>query len=265
MLEEGTREEGMQKLFATSSVVFLFTYQGDQFPESFTKIAMQMQADATFAAIKGSAPSLAKLEQGKKIKYMVQALSSGINAPDEGIPKIEDFIKNNNYPLVSSLDSHNFKHLGSLNKLMVIAIVDYKDTTASKKMINELDAAASAMSLSDTDKFIFGHLDGVQWKMFAKQYDAAVTSLLLLDLAKDVYHTTAANTDTREAISAILTSYLDGSAIMKKVPTKGFFTDIQKKLTDYYPYSLLCLVPIALIILSLLVQYPDDTKKSKKD
>lgn len=259
-------------LYASSPVIFLFTYEGGDFPASFAKVAKQMQAEATFAAVQtvtgGTGPSLAKLESGKKVRYMVPAPNPAAAAESLAVKAIEEFVKDHNRPLLSALDSHNFKLLGSLNRMMVIAIVDYMDAAASQRLIRELEATASAMALDEADRFVFGHLDGVQWKLFAKQYDASVNSLLLLDLGKDIYHTTIGTTATEltsASIAALLASVAAGSVTMKKVPTKGFFTDMQKKLADYYPYSLLCLVPVVLVLLSFFIQYPDDTKKSKKE
>ena len=259
-------------LYASSQVVFLFTYEGEELPTAFAKVAKQMQAEATFAAVRSvtgdGAPSLAKLESGQKVQYMMPAPNTAAATESSAVAAIEEFVKDHNHPLLSALDSHNFKQLGSLKRMMVIAIVDYKDTAASQGLIRELEAAASAMAIDEADRFVFGHLDGVQWKIFAKQYDATVTSLLLLDLAKDIYHTTVATTTTEltsTSIAALLASVVAGTATMKKVPAKGFFTDMQKKLADYYPYSLLCLVPVVLVLLSFFIQYPDDTKKTKNE
>ena len=265
-LQLETRDAQLEQLYSSSQVVFLLTYpRGTSVPALFKTFAKQYQAQATFSAVEeGTEISFSKLEKGKHSKRM---LIDGINwsSPDAHISKLEEFLLRNNHPLISSLDSHNFKQLGNLKRLMVIAVVDYKDSGASKKLMSELDRTATELTLEHAEHFVFGHLDGVQWKIFVKQYEASVPALLLLDLAKEQYHTTLVGKDfTASSISSILTNYIQGSVTMKAVPSKGFFEDIKKKFSDFYPYSLLALVPIFLLIASFLVYYPEDSKTKKE-
>jgi hypothetical protein len=190
-------EAHLKDLLNTSPVVFVLrttttpgsssgsSFSGD-IPSLFQAVAKQNQAQATFAVIQSSALSFSKVESGKHTKYMnIDGIEWG-NTANKDIDRLGEFVKGNNYPLVASLDSHNFKHLGSLKRTMVIAVVDYKDAGQSKKLLGDLDAAATTLPLEQAENFVFGHLDGVQWKGFVKQYEAKVPALLLLDIAKEL-------------------------------------------------------------------------------
>ena len=271
-------EANLKDLLNTSPVVFVLrttTTTGSsgssssrEIPSLFQAVAKQNQAQATFAVIQssgGMALSFSKVEGGKHTKYMnIDGIDWG-NTANNDMDRLGDFVKGNNYPLVASLDSHNFKHLGSLKRTMVIAVVDYKDAGQSKKLLDDLDAAATTLPLEQAENFVFGHLDGVQWKGFVKQYEAKVPALLLLDIAKEKYHTTLCDKDfSADSITSILAGLTSGNVTMKATPSKGFLQDIKKKLVDYYPYSLLCLLPIVLIIVSMLLYYPDESKAKKE-
>lgn len=267
-------EASLKDLLKTSPVVFVLitttSGSGDSVvPSLFQAVAKQNQAQATFAVIQSSQTtdlSFSKVESGKHTKYMnIGGIDWG-NAATNDMDRLGEFVKGNNYPLVASLDSHNFKHLGSLKKTMVIAVVNYKDTAGqSKKLLDDLDAAATSLPLEQAENFVFGHLDGVQWKGFVKQYEAKVPALLLLDVAKEKYHTTLCDKDfSADSIASILAGLTSGNVTMKATPSKGFFQDIKKKLVDYYPYSLLCFLPMVLIIVSMLLYYPDESKAKKE-
>ena len=286
LLQDQTREDQLAELFGASSpVVFLLTFPQTAggvgnvvVPGLFETLAKKQQAQATFAAAVASsgdqkAPSFAKLEKGRRAKVMPLAESlDWASSSSSDISKLEDFVAANNHPLVSALDSHNFKALGSLNRLMVIAVVDYADAGASKKLLQDLDAAAATLPVEQADQFVFGHLDGVQWKAFVKQYEAKVPALLLLDWAsggggKETFHTTLCDEAAgfgQASITTILTGIKDGSISMKTVPSKGIVDDLQKKFMDYAPYSFLCIIPVVLLVVSCLLQFPDDGLAKKK-
>lgn len=273
LLESATLQEQLSGILSSFPVVFLLTYTGDDVPVAFQSVAKQMQAEATFAAVKGTEDSIAKLEDGKVPPKIMDLRGVDLSKTDAAI-KVESFIKANNHPLVSALDSHNFKQLGSLGKLMVIAVVDYKDKILTKRFISDLETAASASK--HADRFVFGHLDGVHWSTFVKQYEASVPALMFLDLSKEMFYTKLIAQDfiaSIDQIQAALSGVAEGSLTMKTVPSKGIvaqiktaFDDVVKKLSDYYPYSLLCALPIVLLVLSFAMDYPqEDSKKKKKE
>jgi protein disulfide-isomerase A1 len=273
LLEGANLPEQLSDILSSFPVVFLLTYTGTSVPVAFQSLAKQMQAEATFAAVHGTEESIAKLEDGKVPPKLMDLRGLDLSKTDSAT-KIESFVKANNHPLVSALDSHNFKQLGSLGKVMVIAIVDYKDKILTKRFTSDLETAAS--SSKHADRFVFGHLDGVHWSTFVKQYEASVPALMFLDLSKEMFHTKLVAQDfiaSADQIQAALSGVAEGSLTMKLVPSKGIvaqiktaFDDVIKKLSDYYPYSLLCALPIVLLVLSFAMDYPqEDSKKKKKE
>ena len=46
---------------------------------------------------------------------------------DASIEDIEEFVHHHNHQLITNLENHNFKTLGSKNKTMIINIINSKD------------------------------------------------------------------------------------------------------------------------------------------
>lgn len=97
------------------------------------------------------------------------------------IDELEAFIKSNDFPLVSELEAHNFKLLSHLNKTMVIAVMDFNDAEKMQAMKQSLVQVALSFSEHDASSIIFGFLDGIRWKKFAKHHEAVVPCILVAD------------------------------------------------------------------------------------
>jgi hypothetical protein len=181
---------------------------------------------------------------------------------DITVDSIEVFVQQHNRQLVTAFDNHNFKNLGSLNKIMVVYIVEGDPAVvANARSKAALDVAAHSLSLDDQHKFVFGLLDGITHKKFVRLYPAAtIRSLLLLDLQNEMFH--VSNSDD---IKGVIQQYLTGEIVLQKVPVLGLYERLVIKIKSNYPYSLLGLVPIILVLMSFFViKNPNLEDKKKK-
>jgi thioredoxin domain-containing protein 10 len=73
--------------------------------------------------------------------------------------ELEKFVLDNNRPLISKLENSNFKQLGSLGLVMMIAVVDYSNSDSSV-LITKLTEVAQQTTQDVQESIIFAHLDG---------------------------------------------------------------------------------------------------------
>ena len=76
---------------------------------------------------------------------------------------IVEFIDQYNRALVTKMDNSNFKYLGDLGLVMMIAVVDYTKENMSNKLIQKIVNTASALAEGVQDSIVFGHVDGKQY------------------------------------------------------------------------------------------------------
>jgi hypothetical protein len=238
----------------------------------FEHVSAKLHAHASFALFepillenddKENPMSICRLES-HRINICLPMLSNGI----ANISTLTAFVKEYNHPLISQIDNHNFKRLGSLGKLQVILIVNYKDEILTTGLISMFRETASALPNVKSDKIVFGHIDGVMWRTFLKQYDFSTTpSLLVLNVALEqflLYPIPLSNsseflTTTVNDIASTPAETLN----LKQREAHGVVGKILKKLKDNYPWSLLCALPFVLLVLSIFVFYPDENKPKK--
>ena len=126
---------------------------------------------------------------------------------------IQYFIQQNNYPLISIYDNHNFQRLSNLeNRYIVILIIDYHHknmvSTIATTTKTTISTATSSMSYineykefilnisnhhhhhdkndDDQDKFIFGILDGKKFRGFIKTYHTLMPAILIINHEKQI-------------------------------------------------------------------------------
>ena len=174
---------------------------------------------------------------------------------------IDEFIISNNRPLVSQMDNSNFKILGDLGLVMMIAVVDYNKKKESQALIDKITTTANQLTASVQDRIVFGHVDGVKWRKFMAQYDTKPNMILILHLIDDTYVTLPGAEASLDSLSEIAHRIHDDTLLMNKATGKGFFEKTWRKLVDYFPASLLCLVPIVMMIMSCTVSARADKEK----
>lgn len=94
--------------------------------QNFEVVANKHHATCYFAIINnnkiGSA-IISKIELGRNSNSN-RVMANSHNAT---VSDIEEFVHQNNHQLITNLENHNFKTLGSKNKTMVINIIDSKE------------------------------------------------------------------------------------------------------------------------------------------
>ena len=175
--------------------------------------------------------------------------------------EIDEFIISNNRPLVSRLDNSNFKALGDLGLVMIIAVVDYNQKEESKALIDKVTTTANQLTANVQDKIVFGHVDGVKWRKFMSLYDAKPNTILILHLIDDAHITLSGKEASLDNLNEIAHRIHDDTLLLNKAVPRGFFAKTWRKLVDYFPASLLCFVPIVMIIMSFTVSTRADKEK----
>ena len=239
------------------------------------------------------------------------------------IPTLSDlevFVDLYSRPLLSSIDSHNFKRLASLNATLCLLVVDYNSTIipTSELLLYYEHVITTSPDLSrlshtwqttpdlntpNNKGCVYGHVDGIKWKRFFRQYGVTqLPSLVLLNVGGEEYYTksitysttsTAAatsttasatvgssaatntmshnydpnsNSITKDDIHTILYNYIvTNKIILIKYIPKTFIQKIYNTIYRFYPWSLLLFTPVILLVVIIMTPSPDaDVNKRKK-
>ena len=245
-------------------------------------------------------PSFTKLEHGRA----PITFSPDIDEEEEGA--ILTFVRTHNRKFIAEVDSHNFRSLASLDRPMFLLVLDYRAPGATV-LLTQFDAVCThhAASHSLHDELVFGHVDGVRWAKFFRQYEVArLPSLLFLNMSRELitFHAEAiqlqsadearrtgdgggsssssgrssgsasgsAGEDTvgtlyADAIAARLSQFVRGAVPFSEYTRPTFLQRIQRKFSAYYPWSLLTAVPVLMLLLSFWMPYPERKPKRKAD
>ena len=245
---------------------------------TFKNVASKLKQHATFAILPvdkgsdilhGGQPVVVKFEPGRLMVHMTNAAT----ASEEDIHK---FVEENNYPLVSKYDNHNFKRLSHIpGKYMVAAVVDYKRSETAA-ILAGLEHAVSPHVLTneaDMSRFIFGHLDGVRWRGFIKHHRTMVPALLVIDQASDLHQSfpldvssldpTVLNAQMASIILDIVHN-IDAKDRWLASEAPSIMEKISYRFKSYFPWSVLVIVlPIIFVAMSAMTPYPQE-KKAKQ-
>lgn len=103
--------------------------------------------------------------------------------------QLSEWIEDNNMPLISALGGHNFRQLGSLGRLLVIAVVDPSQEEQTETFLSRLKEIARNHRELVQDNYVLGYLDGVRWAGFVKQFNILPSQLprfFILDFHQQV-------------------------------------------------------------------------------
>ncbi|KAM3571074.1 hypothetical protein VYU27_006874 [Nannochloropsis oceanica] len=219
---------------------------------------------------------LAKVEGGKErgeeppVYFPVSSSSSSTSSPLSltDAKTIQQWVRSNNHPLLSPLGGHNFRQLGSLGKLLVIAVVDPNGspavTEAYLEMLKDMARLPYLQPYVQRD-LVMGWLDGVRWAGFVKNFGIAKTELpsfFVLDFPSERYWAMGGDGGmgskgmefvegeaAMESMGAFLVDVVEG-----KVPAKrqgflgGMPAALWSRLSDMWPWSLGLLLPLGWLI-----------------
>ncbi|KAJ1391196.1 hypothetical protein B484DRAFT_459509 [Ochromonadaceae sp. CCMP2298] len=254
----------------TGNVTFLMAFSNAEKQADalavFKAAAVKLKGHASFALLEVSTPEQ-RQAYGELQVLRVQPGRQPLILPVEGaltLEALELFVEQNNYPLISQFDHHNFRRLSDIPKLIVAALID-PARPASAQIVQALEAAVQSLSAEQQAAFIFGHLDGVKWRSFMKTHNARVSSVLLLDQGQDLHQTfdLAESTDLRADMHSIVYSIVHHSKDIewRKSEDPSMVQKMSYRFKDYYPWSLLVvLLPIAFAIMMLTTPYPKEKK-----
>lgn len=276
-------EAELQPLFERNEIVFLLTYPyGDsssnrpEIEQQFREVAVDLRLSCSFALLETKdtegLPVLKKMESNRTA--LVLDITPNTTASD-----VVDFTERHNHLLLTPLDKTNFKRLGRTGKPLVIAIVNpARDEEAAETIVDIMDDAVTDIEAADhidtetMHNFIFGHMDGLKYRMFLSRYRATPPCILVIDLSSDHtpgeaggggYH--VEYDVSAESIHRVVEKTILGELHFKEIVSLdlSFFGRIKKKVDDYYPWSLFCLLPLVMVVLSALVPKPDDKWKKE--
>ena len=267
----------LSKFYEIHPIAFALTLpvadyiESDGWRSQFEVTAKQQHLHTSFVVLtsaEATSPSISKHENGRPAVFFAKKTSLKISSTE-----IEEFVTQNNVPFMNKFDNHNFKKLGSLGNVLAIVAVDYAQESETANIIQSLDIAATSLPESERDKLVFGHIDGVKWIKFLRQYDVEMTpTFLLLDVALDLHITVNlknggidehGNSILPATVASVLEDYFKGSINMKAMKPPSMIQKAIKKMRSYYPWSILCIVPVMLMVLSFFLPYPEDGKQKK--
>ena len=110
--------------------------------------------------------------------------------------QLEDWVDDNQYPVFTKLGRHNFYRTShSSKKQLLVVLVHDPQKSKHRKIQKELHRLAKPEKTtlpSDVHaRFLFGKLDGVEWKEFVEQYNVQVEDLprvVIFDSENDQFY-----------------------------------------------------------------------------
>jgi hypothetical protein len=227
----------------------------------FLELAEEHKMHANFILFERPGPlQLQKLEVNRN------PLTLRINNPELLVEKreIEEFIEHHNHLLVTPLDKSNLRRLGRTGKPLIVAIVR-ENHTASNALLSLLEESVAALEIEVAHQFVIGFMNGEKYATYLERYRGALSppSLLVLDLSVNGYY--VLREITRDSVQETLTSAITKSLPWKEVDPVGLglLERIRWKLKQYYPWSLLCCLPVLFFLLSYLFPHPNSLKEKK--
>jgi len=238
--------------------------------------------------------SFQKMETGRSsISF---TLPQDSNVPS--VEALESFVLRFNRQLVTEIDNHNFKPLASLNHPLCLLVLDYQQhttTTGSPSSLamaltNAFDRAASQAVIPPPehawDDLVLGHVDGVKWRTFFRQYgvESSLPSLLFLNLTIEAYapfplpqlssngmdHHNQITTEEQlelyassieSEVTKLIQEYQAGQIEMKIFKKLSKFDRLLRPLRHYYPWSLFFAIPFVVTVIALIVPNPTTSKR----
>eukprot|EP00607_Mallomonas_marina_P010874 CAMPEP_0182422074 /NCGR_PEP_ID=MMETSP1167-20130531/7640_1 /TAXON_ID=2988 /ORGANISM="Mallomonas Sp, Strain CCMP3275" /LENGTH=304 /DNA_ID=CAMNT_0024599815 /DNA_START=473 /DNA_END=1387 /DNA_ORIENTATION=+ len=292
-------EDELQGLVEKESVIFLLVRGTDQnanheqISDHFSKVASKLRTETVFATIQSN-DSFTTIQRREKYRAPLtlqitlstqsekeskrerererESRSNEEVSADEAMITSEDievFVRENKYPLITILDSHSFSALTKMGRRIVILVVDYTRADSSV-LVDGFITAVRSQPHEFREMLLYGILDGIQFGKFAKNHDASANAILVLDPQSDMHYATSSPDDLSEDGFRLLLrdllklpGYGDRPMRLSISAEPGYYGSLKRKLREYFPWSLLCLLPMMLWILSCFVPYPEDEKEKQ--
>jgi hypothetical protein len=218
--------------------------------ESYKKHASEFRGVVLFYWINSSFihSELSVCHYGKKFRSFLNQDSNNI------FEESRSFILNYSNPLISALDNSNFKRLASLGKLMFILVSDYSSDALMS--VDQFKQIVYDLPMNYQELVIFGHINGVTWKKFLRKYNGRPNSIVVLDVLNDAFY--HFENLSRESILETLKAIHMNDLELTEAVELSLFSRLSTKFSDYYPWSLLCALPLLLLILLYFMPLPKE-------
>jgi len=234
-----------------------------------------------------SGPFVAVFESGESPRfYPGEIPTGGADDAKAAVARIQQWVKANDHPLVSMLSAGNFRKLGKLGKLLVIAIVDFENAT-TQSYVDTLRSVARGISASDAtaagqgsvgvpghwkdakriaDRFVFGRLDGVKWADFVEQFNVYgdLPRLVVLDHPGEVFYEDP-SVDEGDEIETFLQEVYQGLVPAQREGMKGTINRFIGKVQSMGWRFYLMPVPFLMLLVSACCLKPNDLDRAKDD
>lgn len=185
-------------------------------------------------------PFLAHIESGENLRFYPGPLP--LEDDEDFISRTDAmraWILENNQPLVNELVASNFRKLGKKGKLLVVAVVNPANASTPAylaglrrvaRVITAEDATSATGSIGD--RFIYGHLDGIKWADFVKQFNifnsASLPRLVVLDAPSEIFYEDS-SVDEVDEIETFLHEVWEGKVPAQREGIKGSLTRLTQK------------------------------------
>ncbi|XP_073134082.1 protein disulfide-isomerase 5-2-like isoform X2 [Henckelia pumila] len=172
---------------------------------------------------------------------------------------LENYIKQNFFPLVLPLNQDTLKSLEDDPRKIVVTILNDEGNEKSKGLLKVLKAAAS-----ENRDLIFGYVGFKQWEDFAESFDVSkktkLPKMVLWDGDEEYYLVIGSEsideTDMWTQVSKFLEGYREGRVIKKRYAGSALMDFINSQLGGRYVLILIFVVLVMVLIRSTNMEEP---------
>jgi thiol-disulfide isomerase/thioredoxin len=202
-------------------------------------------------------PYLVRVENGEEPRYFMDLENEDLDKEH-----LIDWMEYERHPIFTTLTKDNFYLTGhsKQNAFLVVLVVDTNNKKESEKLKKEVHKLARAARPASGAKyneehtpptFLYGWLDGIEYKDFLEQYGISESSLpqvIVFDAPNDKYYHESDIQVNSDGIKQFVDDITNGKIFVKSQGFWGYIDTIIRLFHDFYPYSIgVGLVWVALI------------------
>jgi thiol-disulfide isomerase/thioredoxin len=225
----------------------------------FVELANDHKMQANFVLHERPGPLLLQKMEINRNPFTLQVESNELVVEKR---EIEKFIEHHNHLLVTPLDKSNMRRLGRTGKPLIIAIIQ-ENQNSSNTLLSLLEEAVSSLEIEIAHQFVVGFMNGEKYATYLERYRGALSppSLLVIDLSVNGYY--VSRKITKDSVQDTVTNAISKSLPWVEVDPVGLglIEKARWKFNQYYPWSLLCCLPLLFFLLSFLFPHPSSIKQ----
>lgn len=172
---------------------------------------------------------------------------------------LEEFIKQNLFPLALPINYETLKLLKDDERKVVLTIMDDEADEKSKELIKLLKAAASA-----NRDLVFGYVGFKQWEDFAESFETTkftkLPKMVVWDRNEEYFSVVGSDSldgnDQGSQITRFLEGYRDGSVIQKQIRGPSFMGYINSLIGIRTVYIFVFVVVVIMLIQTISKEEP---------